>query len=108
MAAEAALEKKARDTVILELKDLSTIADYFVICSGDNPAQIRAIAEAIEEKYSKTKIFPSGREGMGSARWVLIDYGDIVIHIFDEETRAYYELEKLWIDAPRIEIERKR
>lgn len=107
-AAEAALDKKAKDTVILELKDLSTIADYFVICSGENPAQIRAIAEAVQENFSKNKVFPLGREGLDYARWVLIDYGDFVIHIFDEETRAYYELEKLWIDAPRIQIEKKR
>jgi ribosome-associated protein len=107
-AAETALEKKAKDTIILELKDLSTIADYFVICSGDNPAQIRAIAEAIQESFSKDGILPIGKEGLNSARWVLIDYGDIVVNIFNEETRAYYELEKLWIDAPRIHIKEQR
>jgi ribosome-associated protein len=104
-AAERAIDKKAKDTVILELKDLSTIADYFVICSGENPAQIRAIAGAIDEFFSNMKIQPLGREGMDFARWVLIDYGDIVIHIFDEETRAFYDLEKFWIDAPRIPVE---
>ena len=107
-AAETALGKKANDTIILELRDLSTIADYFVICSGDNPAQIKAIAEAIQENFSKVKVFPVGKEGMNSTRWVLIDYGDVVIHIFDQETRAYYELEKLWIDAPRIPLKEKR
>jgi ribosome-associated protein len=107
-AVEIALDKKAKDTVILELKDLSTIADYFVICSGDNPAQIRAIAEAIQESFSKDSILPLGKEGLNSARWVLIDYGDIVINIFNEETRAYYDLEKLWIDAPRINLERQK
>ncbi len=104
-AAEQAIDKKAKDIVILELADLSTIADYFVICSGDNPAQVRAIAEAIDEYFSNMKITPLGREGKGSARWVLIDYGDIVIHVFDEETRAFYDLEKFWIDAPRIPVE---
>jgi len=79
-----------------------------VICSGENPAQIRAIAEAVQENFSKAKIFPAGKEGLDFARWALIDYGDMVIHIFDEETRAYYDLEKLWIDAPRIEVEKKR
>lgn len=79
-----------------------------MICSGDNPPQIRAIAEAVEENFLKNKIRPSGIEGTGSARWVLIDYGDVVVHIFDEDTRAYYELEKFWIDAPRIEAEQKR
>ena len=97
-------DKKAVDTVILELKDLSTIADYFVICSGDNTAQIKAIAESIDEYFSKKKVFPIGKEGLDFARWVLIDYGDIVIHIFNQEARDYYDLEKFWIDAPRIDI----
>jgi ribosome-associated protein len=97
-------DKKAVDTVILELKELSTIADYFVICSGDNTAQIKAIAESIDEYFSKKKVFPRGKEGLDFARWVLIDYGDIVIHIFNQETRGYYDLEKFWIDAPRIDI----
>jgi len=87
------------------LKELSTIADYFVICSGENPVQIKAIAEAIQENFSKQKIFPLGKEGLDFARWVLVDYGDIIINIFDEETRDYYALEKLWIDAPRIPVE---
>lgn len=103
-AAELAIDKKAKDTVVLEVKDLSTIADYFVICSGENPAQIRAIAESIDDYFSKKKIRLLGKEGMESARWVLMDYGDIVIHIFDNETRAFYDLEKFWIDAPRIEV----
>jgi ribosome-associated protein len=107
-AAEIALDKKAKDTVILELKDLSTIADYFVICSGENPVQIKTIAEAIQENFSKSKVFPLGKEGLDHARWVLIDYGDMVIHVFDEETRAYYDLENLWLDAPKIQIEKKR
>ncbi len=74
-----------------------------MICSGENPAQIRAIAESIDEYFSKKKVFPIGREGLGFARWVLIDYGDIVVHIFNQETRGYYDLEKFWIDAPRID-----
>jgi ribosome-associated protein len=104
MMAELANNKKAVDTVILELKELSTIADYFVICSGDNTAQIKAIAESIDEYFSKKKVFPIGKEGLDFARWVLIDYGDIVIHIFNQEARGYYDLEKFWIDAPRINI----
>jgi ribosome-associated protein len=106
-AAEIAIDKKANDTIILQLKDLSTIADYLVICSGDNPAQVKAIAEAISDHFSKQKIPRLGREGMEYARWVLIDYGDIVINIFNEETRAFYGLEKMWIDAPRIPVEQE-
>ncbi len=102
--AELANDKKAVDTVVLELKELTTIADYFVICSGDNTAQIKAIAESIDEYFSKKKIFPIGKEGLDFARWILIDYGDIVVHIFNQEARGYYDLEKFWIDAPRIDI----
>jgi len=103
-AARIAISKKAKDTLILELKDLSPITDYFIICSGESPTQVKTIAETIEEKFSRNKLFPIGKEGLNSARWVLMDYGDIVIHIFHEETRTYYELEKLWLDAPRIPI----
>ena len=106
-AAELAIDKKAKDTVVLELKDLSSIADYFVICSGENQAQIKAIAESIDEYFSKNKIHPLGREGMDSAKWVLLDYGDIVVHIFNDETRPYYDLEKFWIDAPRVPLEKE-
>ena len=101
-AAEKAVDKKAINTVILELKDITTIADYFVICSGENPAQIRAIADAIDEYFSKEKIKRLGKEGLGAAHWVLLDYGDIIIHIFNEEMREFYDLEKFWIDAPRV------
>ena len=103
-AAKIANSKKAKDTLILELKNLSTFTDYFVICSGESSIQVKTIAEAIEEKFSKNKIFLLGREGLSSARWILLDYGDVVIHIFNEESRAYYELEKFWLDAPRISI----
>ncbi len=104
-AAEAAIGKKAKDTIILELKDLSSIADYFVICSGDNPAQVKAIAGAVDEYFSREKVQRLGKEGMDAASWVLLDYGDIVINIFNVETREYYDLERLWIDAPRISVE---
>ncbi len=79
-----------------------------MICSGENPAQIKTIAETIGEKFSKKKIYPLGKEGMDFARWVLLDYGDIVIHVFDKETRAYYELERLWLDAPKISINKNK
>lgn len=66
--------------------------------------QVKAVAEAVEERLSKEKIYPSHIEGIPEARWVLMDYGDLVVHIFDEETRRYYELEKLWGDAPRLNL----
>lgn len=103
-AAGIAIDKKADDTIILQLKDLSTIADYIVVCSGDNPAQVKAIANAIDEYFSKQKITRLSREGMEFARWVLLDYGDILINIFNKEARAFYDLEKMWIDAPRVPV----
>lgn len=103
-AAKIASNKKAKDIIILDLKGLTTITDYFVICSGENATHIKALAEAIEEKFSKDKIYYHSTEGLNFARWVLMDYSDVIIHIFDEETRAYYELEKLWLDAPRVTV----
>lgn len=96
------MDKKAVDVLVLDLKGLSVIADYFIICSGESTTQVRAIAEAIEENFSKKSMCPIGIEGLNYSHWVLMDYGDIIIHVFEEETRAYYQLEKLWLDAPRI------
>jgi len=101
------MDKKAQDVLVLELKGLSIIADYFVICSGESTTQVRAIVEAIEEHFLKKGTRPLGIEGLNYSHWVLIDYGDVIIHVFEEETRAYYQLEKLWLDAPRIHIEEK-
>jgi ribosome-associated protein len=89
----------------LELKNISTFTDYFVICSGESSIQVKTIAETIEEKFSKKKIEPIGREGFSSSRWILLDYGDVVVHVFHEESRAFYELEKFWLDAPRIPVD---
>jgi ribosome-associated protein len=81
---------------------LTQIADYFVICSGESTTQVKAIAEKIEEEFKLSGFKPLGIEGMKNNLWVLMDYGDVIIHIFEEQTRAYYELEKLWIDARKI------
>ena len=78
------------------------IADYFVICSGANSPQVKAIADHIEHELRELGTRPIGVEGRDNAQWILLDYGDVVVHIFEEETRAYYELEKFWLDAPRI------
>jgi len=101
------LGKKATDVLVLELKALSIIADYFVICSGESTTQVKAIAEAVKEGFVKKHSHPIGMEGLAHSRWVLIDYGDVIIHVFEEETREYYQLEKLWLDAPRISVEEK-
>jgi ribosome-associated protein len=102
--ARAALDKKAKDILILDLNGLTTIAEYFVICSGESTTQVKAITELIKEKFDEAGIKPLGIEGLNYSHWVLMDYGDVIIHIFEEETRTFYELEKLWIDARRIQI----
>jgi ribosome-associated protein len=102
IAAGAALDKKAKDILILDLKNLTTISDYFVICSGDSTTQVKAIVENIKEKFEEADIKTLGIEGLNYNHWVLMDYGDIIVHVFEQETRIFYELEKLWIDAKRI------
>jgi ribosome-associated protein len=104
-AARAALDKKAKDVLVLDLQGLTQIADYFVICSGESTTQVKAIAEEIERRFDALGVKPLGREGRKNNLWVLMDYGDIIVHIFEEETRTFYELEKLWIDAKRISVE---
>jgi len=88
--------------LILDLRGLTVIADYFVICSGESTTQARAIAEHIKEILKKERVLATRFEGMDYARWILMDYGDVIIHVFEEETRHYYELERLWLDAPRV------
>jgi len=104
LCAEAADSKKAFDILILDLRGLTYITDYFVICSGTNTTQVSAISDWIGHNLAKSGEHPSHVEGEAESRWVLMDYGDVVVHIFDEQTRIYYGLEKLWGDAPRIPV----
>ncbi len=94
--------KKALDIKILELKDLTIITDYFVISSAENITQVKALTEYVLEQMEIRGIKPLSIEGFNYAHWVLLDYGDVIVHIFLEETRHYYDLERLWLDAPRI------
>ena len=87
---------------------MSTLADFFVICSAESSRQVHAIAEAVEGTLSKLGIEPIGVEGLEGATWVLMDYGDFILHIFRSETRAFYDLERLWADAPRITVRSAR
>jgi len=103
-AAAAALEKKALDVTVLDLSGLTVIADYFVICSGESTTQVKAVAEFIEQEFAQKRIRPLGIEGVAHSHWILLDYGDVIIHVFEKETRAYYNLEKLWMDAKAVEI----
>lgn len=100
--AQVALEKKAFDVTILEMKNTSTITDYFLICSGRSDRQVQAIAQSIEEKMQEKGAKPLGQEGIREGRWILMDYDDVVIHIFYDQVRRHYDLEGLWIEARRI------
>ncbi len=100
----ASLEKKAKDPIILNVSAVSTFADYFILCSGTSDRQVRAIAAAIQENLKKTKILPLGVEGEDAGRWVLLDYDDVIIHVFLESVRTFYDLERLWFETPRLAI----
>lgn len=102
LSARAAAEKKAFDVVILEVIKITTIADYFLICSGDSRRQVRAVMDNIDKELSKVGITPLHIEGIETCRWVLLDYDDLIIHIFDNQTRLYYDLDRLWGDAPKV------
>lgn len=97
----AALAKKARDMVLLDLRELPAISDYFVLASGESSTQIEAIAGNIEKELALNGFKIWHREGTGEAKWILLDYGDIVVHVFHKETRDFYCLDKLWHDSPR-------
>lgn len=104
LTAESADDKKAFDILVLDLRGLTYITDYFVICSCSSTTQMAAVAEWITEKLAKAGRRPSHIEGGQEATWILIDYSDVVVHIFEERTRLYYGLEKLWADAPRVPL----
>ena len=104
VAGEAALSKKASDLVALDLRSLSGVADYFLICSGDSEVQVKAIAEAVEEKLKGLGARPWHVEGLEGRRWVLLDYVELVVHVFHQRTREYYLLERLWGDARKVEL----
>jgi len=104
VAAVAASEKKATDIVAIEVAELLVVTDYFVICTGNTDIQVRAIAEEVEDRLRDAGIKPIGREGVAEGKWVLLDFGDLVVHVFQPEERDFYRLERLWGDAPRLEL----
>lgn len=101
-AVDAALDKKAADIVLLDIHELSIIADYFIICTGSNPRQINAIGEALDAALSKDGLPLLHREGNPDSGWVLLDFGDIICHVFAPMEREFYQLERLWAAAPRL------
>ena len=98
--AKFASDKKAKDILLLNMAGLSPVTDYYVICSATNTTQVRTIADNIEDELAKEEVFVNHKEGYQDSRWVLMDYGDVVVHVFLEEERDFYNLEHLWADAP--------
>ena len=104
-AVRAAREKKAMDVVVLDLRAIDSFTDFFVICSGQNPRQVQAIAEAVEEGLRHDGVRPAHVEGLDRAEWVLLDYFDFIVHVFGTARREFYALERLWGSAARLVIE---
>ena len=103
--AHLALDKKALDLLILDVHQQSSFTSFFIICSGTSDRHVQAIASHIEVSGKQAGVYPLGMEGFREGRWILLDYGDIVIHIFHEPVRKFYDLERLWTAAPRIPVE---
>lgn len=105
MAVDALEEKKANDISIIDIEKISTLADYFIIASGTNKNQVQAMSDEVDEKLGRAGFEPKHIEGYNAANWILLDYGDIVIHLFDEENRLFYDLERIWRDGVKVEKE---
>lgn len=105
LAQQALEEKKGQDIKVIDIRDISVIADHFVISHGTNPSQIEALIDEVKSELAKNGYEPLRIEGRGSTGWVLLDYGDLIVHIFSEENRNYYNLERLWRDGKLIGIE---
>lgn len=108
IAAKAALDKKAEDLVILDVRKLCSFADYFVIMSGRSTRHVQGLAEAVEAELRSKRISKAKAEGLQEGLWVLLDYADVVVHIFYSETRMFYDLEGLWHDAPRVSMKTEK
>ena len=104
MAIEAARDKKATELVVLDLRKTGAFTDYFLICTGANPRQVHAIADAIEQALKSKQVRPAHVEGYRRAEWVLVDYFDFIVHVFSPSARSFYSLERLWGNAARIDL----
>jgi len=106
IALKAADDKKALDVVVLDISHIASFANYFLFCSGESSRQIQAIADEVEARLKDSGFRPSHIEGYRNAEWILMDYMDLVIHIFSRNARAYYNLERLWRDGKRMDVEK--
>lgn len=105
LACDALLEKKAQDVKIINIEEVSVVADYFIIASGTNRNQVQAMADNVEEQLHKAGYPAKQTEGYRSANWILIDFCDVIVHIFDTENRLFYDLERIWRDGKAIRVE---
>lgn len=104
LAVEALEDKKGEDISIIDISEVSVIADYFIIAGGNNKSQIQALSDAVDEKLGRAGLPLKQIEGYNNANWILLDFGDIIVHIFDKENRLFYDLERIWRDGKRIEV----
>lgn len=104
IAVEALKDKKGIDIKVLDISKVSVMADYFIIASGSNKNQVQAMTDNVEDELAKNKVYSNHVEGYGTGNWILLDYGDIIIHVFNEEDRLFYDLEKIWRDGIEIEF----
>jgi len=100
--AEILADTPASDTVVLDIRGLSTFSDFFVICSGENERQLRAIAEKLQEELREEGVRPQRVEGTPRSGWIVLDYNDAIVHVFDRDLRDFYKMERLWAEAPRL------
>ncbi len=105
LCVNAALTKKARDLVLLDVRKISSFADYFIICSAQSSKHVQGVASFIEDSLAKEDIYPLGIEGFTQGRWILMDYSEVIIHVFYQPVREFYDLEGLWSDAKRIAVQ---
>lgn len=105
LAAQAARDSKAKNVIIIDLRNLSFVTDYFVIGTGDSDVQVQSIARHVKEELQKRDMELLRMEGYNKAHWVLLDFGDIVVHVFHKDFRDFYSLERLWGDAPKMEYD---
>ena len=104
IACKALEEKKGEDICVIDIADVSVLADYFIIANGSNSNQVNALVDSVEEELSKAGYEAKQREGYGMGSWVLLDYSDIIVHVFDKENRLFYDLERIWKYGNRIEV----
>lgn len=105
LAVESLEDKKAEDITVIDISQVSVIADYFIIAGGNNKSQIQALSDAVDEKLGRAGLPLKQIEGYNNANWILLDFGDIIVHIFDRENRLFYDLERIWRDGKKIEID---